>query len=85
MSVRLELSRGASVQATTLKAFVRGPGVTGFLRWRTPRQLTRERSTLRHNEGTACDLRSMTRQALLGLPLEVSIGTCVIPRSTTKS
>ena len=27
----------------------------------------------------------MTRQALLGLTLEVSIGTCVIPRSTMKS
>ena len=27
MSLRLELSRGV-VQATTLKAFVRGPGVT---------------------------------------------------------
>ena len=23
-------------QATTLKAFIRGPGVTGFPRWRTP-------------------------------------------------
>ena len=28
MSLRLELSRGAVLQATTLKAFVRGPGVT---------------------------------------------------------
>ena len=27
MSLRLELSRGAALQATTLKAFVRGPGV----------------------------------------------------------
>ena len=34
MSLRLELSRGAALQATTLKAFVRGPGVTGFPRWR---------------------------------------------------
>ena len=36
MSLRLELSRGAMLQATTLKAFVRGPEVTGFPRWRTP-------------------------------------------------
>ena len=36
MSLHLELSRGAALQATTLKAFVRGPGVTGFPRWRTP-------------------------------------------------
>ena len=36
MSLRLELSRGALIQATTLKAFVRGPGVTGFPRWRIP-------------------------------------------------
>ena len=36
MSLRLELSRGAALQATTLKTFVRGPGVTGFPRWRTP-------------------------------------------------
>ena len=36
MSLRLELSRGAALQATTLKAFVRGPGVSGFSRWRTP-------------------------------------------------
>ena len=36
MSLRLELSRGAAFQATALKAFVRGPGVTGFPRWRTP-------------------------------------------------
>ena len=36
MSLRLELSPGAALQATTLKAFVRGPGVTGFPRWRTP-------------------------------------------------
>ena len=28
MSLRLELSRGAALQAATLKAFVRGPGVT---------------------------------------------------------
>ena len=28
MSLRLELSRGAVLQATTLKAFIRGPGVT---------------------------------------------------------
>ena len=28
MSLRLELSRGAVLQATTLKAFVLGPGVT---------------------------------------------------------
>ena len=27
MSLRLELSRGAALQATILKAFVRGPGV----------------------------------------------------------
>ena len=27
MSLRLELRRGAVVQAATLKAFVRGPGV----------------------------------------------------------
>ena len=65
MSLRLELSRGAALRATTLKAFVRGVGVTGFPRWRNggPGQSPRERSTLRHNEGTACDLRSMTRQA----------------------
>ena len=43
------------------------------------------RSTSRQSEGTACVLRSMTRQALLGLAFEVSIGTCVIPRSTVKS
>ena len=36
MSLRLELSRGAALQTTILKAFVRGPGVTGFPRWRTP-------------------------------------------------
>ena len=36
MSLRLELSRGAVLQSTTLKAFVRGPGVTGFPTWRTP-------------------------------------------------
>ena len=36
MSLHLELSRGAALRATTLKAFVRGPGVTGFPRWRTP-------------------------------------------------
>ena len=36
MSLRLELSRGAALQATTLEAFVRGPGVTGFPRWRAP-------------------------------------------------
>ena len=36
MSLRLELSRGAALQATTLKAFVGGLGVTGFPRWRTP-------------------------------------------------
>ena len=36
MSLRLELSRGAALQATTLKAFVPGPGVTWFPRWRTP-------------------------------------------------
>ena len=36
MSLRLELSPGAALQATTLEAFVRGPGVTGFPRWRTP-------------------------------------------------
>ena len=36
MSLGLELSRGGVLQATTLKAFVRGPGVTGFPRWRTP-------------------------------------------------
>ena len=84
MSLRLELSRGAALQATTLKASVQRPGVTGFPDG-GPRQSFRERSTLRHNEGTACDLRSMTRQVLLVLTLEVSIGTCVIPRSTVKS
>ena len=36
MSLRLELSQGAALQATTLKPFARGPGVTGFPRWRTP-------------------------------------------------
>ena len=36
MSLRLELNRGATLQATTLKAFVRGPGVTGFPRCKTP-------------------------------------------------
>ena len=36
MSRRLELSGGAALQATTLKAFVRGPGVTGLPRWKTP-------------------------------------------------
>ena len=36
MSLRLELNRGTALQATTLKAFVRGPGVTGFPRWGTP-------------------------------------------------
>ena len=36
MSLRLELSRGAALQATTLKASVQRPGVTGFPRWRTP-------------------------------------------------
>ena len=36
MSLRLELSWGAALQATTLKAFVRGPGVTGFPRSRIP-------------------------------------------------
>ena len=80
MSLRLELSRGAALRATTLKAFVRGVGVTGFPRWRNggPGQSPRERSTLRHNEGTACDLRSMTRQAFLGLMLDESMVTCVI-------
>ena len=84
MSLHLELSRGAALQATTLKASFGDPVRPG-----SPdggfRQSSRERSTLRHNEGTACDLRSMTRQALLGLTLEVSISTCVIPRSTMKS
>ena len=32
MSLRLELSREAALQATTLNAFVRGPGVAGFPR-----------------------------------------------------
>ena len=32
MSLRLELSRGAVLQATTLKAFVWGPGVTEVFR-----------------------------------------------------
>ena len=36
MSLHLELSRGAALQATTLKTFVWGPGVTGFLRLRKP-------------------------------------------------
>ena len=36
MSLRLELSRGAALQATTKKAFVRAPGVTWFPRWRAP-------------------------------------------------
>ena len=36
MSLRLELSRGAALQATARWAFVRGPGLTGFRRWRTP-------------------------------------------------
>ena len=44
MSLRLELSRGAMLQATTLKAFVRGPGVTGSPAG--PRQSSREKSTL---------------------------------------
>ena len=35
MSLCLELSRGAALQATTLKAFVRGPGVTEFPTCRT--------------------------------------------------
>ena len=74
MSLRLEPSQGALLQATTLKAFVRGPGVTGFPRWRIS-SIVHGEATLRHNEGTTCDLRSMTRQALLALTLEVSIGT----------
>ena len=49
------------------------------------RQSSRERSTLRHNKRTACDLTSMTRPARLGLTLEVSVVTCVIPRSPMKS
>ena len=84
MSLRLELSRRAVLQATTLNAFVRGPGVTGSP-GRGPRQSFRERSTLRQKEGTACDLRSMTWQARLGPTFEVSVGTCVITRSTMKS
>ena len=84
MSLRLELIRGVDFQATVLKAFVRGPGVTGSPDG-GPRQSSRGRSILRQNEGTACDLRTMTRQALLGLTFEVSICTCVIPRSTMKS
>ena len=84
MSLRLELSRRAVLQATTLKAFVRGPGVTGSPDGGS-RQSSREKSTLRQNEGTSCDLRSMTWQALLGLTFQVSIRTCVIPRSTMKS
>ena len=36
MSLYLELSRGAALQATTIKAFIRGPGMTGFLRLRKP-------------------------------------------------
>ena len=36
MSLPLELSRGAALQATTRRAFVRGLGLTGFRRWRTP-------------------------------------------------
>jgi len=59
MNVRLDLSRGAVLQATTLMAFVQGPGVTGYRDGR-PRQPSRERSTLGQNEGTACDLKSMT-------------------------
>ena len=47
-----------------------------------PRQSSRERSTLRRNEGTTCDLRSITWQARLGLTFG---GTCVIPRSSMKS
>ena len=84
MSLCLELSRGAVLQATTLKAFVRGPGVTSCPD-RGPRQSFRERSTLRSDEGTACDLRSRTWQAVLGLKFEVYIGTCVTTRSTMKS
>ena len=84
MSLRLELSRGAVLHATTLKAFVRGADVTGSPDGRS-RQSSRERSTLRQNEGTACGLRSMPRHALLGLMFEVSIGTCVIRTSTMKS
>lgn len=40
------------------------------------------RSTLRHTDGIARDLRSMTRQALSGLAFEASISACVVPRST---
>ena len=36
MSLRLEMSRGAALQAATLKDFVRGLGVTGFPRWKVP-------------------------------------------------
>ena len=43
------------------------------------------RSTSRQSEGTACVLRSMTRQAPLGLTLKVSMGTCVVSRSTMNS
>lgn len=34
------------------------------------------------SEATACDPRSMTRQAFLGLTFEVYIGACVNPRFT---
>ena len=84
MSLRLELSRGAVLHATTLKAFVRGADATGSSDGGS-RQSSREKSTLRQNEGTAFDLRSMTPHALLGLMFELSIGTCVIRTSTMKS
>ena len=46
MSLHLELSQGAVLQVTTLKAFARGPGVTGSPDG-GPCQSSMERSTLR--------------------------------------
>ena len=85
MSLRLELGAGAVLQATTLKTFVRGPGVNRFLPRLDggPRQSSRGRGQpcIRQNEGTACDLRSFTWQALsLRLTFEVSIGTTCRPQ-----
>ena len=86
LSLRLELSRGAMLHWGN-----HPQGLRSGTRCCTgspdggPRQSSRERSTLRQNEGTACGLRSMPRHALLGLMFEVSIGTCVIRTSTMKS
>ena len=70
-----------ATQPPTLEEFGRGSGETGST-MDDPGNPSGRRSTSRQSEGTACDLTSATRRVLSGLAFEVSIGACVIRRST---